>query len=225
MGWLAPAHHDELLAQWQALGAQLACAGEDWQRAGRRLIRSWARWPRRYHNTPHLLACLRHFESVRERVRNPQAVALALWFHDAIYWPWSGHNEQRSADWAQAFLSRMKLDQALIDEVVALIMTTRHQAVPAPGDAQWVVDIDLAILGQRAEVYRQFELDVRSEYRWIRWSRYTERRAAVLGGFLARERIYSTPWFGERLEAPARQNLQAAIAALRRGQLYGDAAP
>lgn len=27
-------------------------------------------------------------------LRNPCWLALALWYHDAIYWPWSGHNRR-----------------------------------------------------------------------------------------------------------------------------------
>jgi predicted metal-dependent HD superfamily phosphohydrolase len=92
--------------------------------------------------------------------------------------------------------------------------------VPSPGDAQWVGDIDLAILGQRESVYRQFERDVRSEYRWVRWPRYVAGRSAVLQSFLDRPSIYTTPWFKERYENAARLNLTAAIAALSRGSLY-----
>ncbi|MBW8722769.1 MAG: hypothetical protein JF626_13170, partial [Polaromonas sp.] len=68
--------------------------------------------------------------------------------------------------------------------------------------------------------YRQFERDVRSEYRWVRWPRYVKGRSAVLQSFLDRPRIYSTPWFFERYEARARSNLQAALTALSRNQLY-----
>lgn len=218
--WFDPAHYDELLVRWEALGAHLDQSGNAWRREGKRLVRSWGRWPRRYHNTPHLLACLRHLGDVRGQLDDAVAVELALWFHDAIYWPWRPLNEEKSALWAESFLRTAGLSPSLIATVSRHILDTRHQAVPSAGDAQWVVDIDLAILGQREAVYRQFEHDVRSEYRWVRWPRYVAGRSAVLQSFLDRPAIYNTPWFRERYETAARTNLAAAIAALSRGTLY-----
>ena len=92
-----PAHSAELLAHWQALGQALGRDTPAWRAEGRRLLRSWARWPRAYHDTTHLRACLRHLQAVQGHqpgaIHDPHAVALALWYHDAIYWPWSAHNE------------------------------------------------------------------------------------------------------------------------------------
>ena len=102
----------------------------------------------------------------------------------------------------------------MAQQVEQHILATRHQAIPGLGDAQGVVDIDLAILGQNEAVYQQFEKDVRSEYRWVRWSRYVKGRSAVLQSFMDRPRVYSTPYFFERYEAAARCNWQRAIAAL-----------
>lgn len=218
--WFAPAHQVELHQRWLALGQELAVGGHSWNAEGKRLISSWARWPRKYHSTPHLYACLQHFLRVRDQLNNPTAVALALWFHDAIYWPWLPRNEEKSADWATDFMHRIGLNPALAEEVKQLILDTRHQAVPAAGDAHWMIDIDLAILGQTTAVYRQFEKDVRSEYRWVRWHSYVKGRSAVLQSFLDRPRIYNTDPFFERYEASARQNLHHALAALSQNKLY-----
>jgi predicted metal-dependent HD superfamily phosphohydrolase len=154
------------------------------------------------------------------QLTDPLAAQWALWFHDAIYIPWRPLNEEKSAAWATRFMQQMQLPASLREQVARHILDTRHQAVPAPGDAQWIVDIDLAILGQNEAVYRQFEKDVRSEYRWVRWSSYVKGRSAVLQSFLERPRIYSTPWFHDRLEASARANLTAAVRALADGHLF-----
>ena len=84
----------------------------------------------------------------------------------------------------------------------------------------WVVDIDLAVLGQSDAVYRQFEHNVRKEYFFVRWPRYIAGRSAVLQGFLDRPRIYHNEWFFYRYESQARANLRHALAALQQGQLY-----
>ena len=186
---------------------------------------SWARWPRAYHDTTHLWACLRHWHAVQDQqpaaLDNPHAVALALWYHDAIYWPWSKHNEERSADWASRFILGLGLPATLAQTVHQHILDTRHTPGPLTGDAQWVVDIDLAILGQSDAVYRQFERNVRREYFFVRWPRYVAGRSAVLQGFLDRPRIYGTELLYQRHEAQARTNLSHALEALTEGRLYG----
>ena len=135
-----PAHSAELLAHWQALGQALGRDTPAWRAEGRRLLRSWARWPRAYHDTTHLRACLRHLQAVLDQqpgaLQDPHAVALALWYHDAIYWPWSGHNEERSADWARQFLLSQGLPTALVDAVHQHVMDTRHTPAPHPRQSQ-----------------------------------------------------------------------------------------
>ncbi|WP_440110490.1 HD domain-containing protein [Acidovorax sp. BL-A-41-H1] len=219
-----PAHCAELLAHWQSLGQALHRDNPAWRAEGRRLILAWARWPRAYHDTSHLWACLRHWQTVQDQepsaLDNPHAVALALWYHDAIYWPWSRHNEERSADWASRFMLSQDLPHTLAQTVHQHILDTRHTPGPLIGDARWVVDIDLAILGQTDAVYRQFERNVRREYFFVRWPRYVAGRSAVLRGFLDQPRIYGSDWFFDRCEAQARINLGSALAALAEGRLH-----
>lgn len=214
-------HHEALLTAWGTLGTHLkAASAAAWQREGRRLLRSWSRWPRAYHNCAHLRACLYHLQSTTAPLEDPHAVELALWFHDAIYWPWSHHNEERSAVWAQRFLQQQGLPAQRVATVVQHILDTKHTPGPLTGDALWVVDIDLAILGQEDAVYRQFERNVRKEYFFVRWPRYVAGRSTVLQGFLDRPRIYQTDFFAQRFEAQARINLRHALQALREGKLY-----
>lgn len=219
-----PAHCTELVAQWALLGQALDRNTAVWRAEGRRLVLSWARWPRAYHDTTHLWTCLRHWQVVQDQqqgaLNNPHAVALALWYHDAIYWPWSKHNEERSADWASRFILGQGLSSTLAQTVHQHILDTRHTPGPLTGDAQWVVDIDLSILGQSDAVYRQFERNVRREYFFVRWPRYVTGRSAVLQGFLDRPRIYGTELFYQQYEAQARTNLGHALEALSNGQLY-----
>lgn len=215
---------DVLLTPWEALGTALGCTASPWMKEGQRLLRSWQRWPRAYHNASHLQACVSHWQTVQNELpgalEQPHAVALALWFHDAVYWPWSAHNEARSAQWASRFLSSQPLPPGLVHTVHEHIMATCHNPGVLQGDATWVVDIDLAVLGQSEAVYRQFERNVRKEYFFVRWPRYVAGRSAVLKGFLDRPRIYQTDFFAQRFEAQARINLRHALQALREGKLY-----
>jgi predicted metal-dependent HD superfamily phosphohydrolase len=216
----APPDTAALLQQWNALGRSSTA----WASEGRRLLRHWQRWPRAYHDLTHLQACLAHWQTLQVELpgalQQPEAVALALWFHDAVYWPWSSRNEARSAQWASRFLSTQRQPPSLVRAVAEHIMATRHHPGEIHGDATWVVDIDLAVLGQSDAVYRQFERNVRKEYFVVRWPRYRAGRSAVLQGFLDRPRIYHNEWFFYRYEAQARTNLRNALEALQAGRIY-----
>lgn len=209
-----------LLLQWESLGSSLHLQGKDWTREGKRLLRSWARWPRRYHDLTHLAACLRHAGDIRSELDDSAAVLLALWFHDAIYWPWSSRNEERSAEWAAQFLNKSGLGPERTARIVRHVLATRDHQPGDDADTAWLLDIDLAVLGQDAVVYRAFEQGVRHEYRWVRWKSYVVGRSAVLRGFLNRPRIYLNDRFFSRYEARARTNVQVALDALQQGRLY-----
>ncbi|ABM31754.1 hypothetical protein QRO08_19060 [Paracidovorax citrulli] len=223
-----------LLSRWDALGAALSRQGPAWTAEGRRLLRHWSFWPRAYHDTHHLQACLDHWDAARnpaghgpgaetatEAMDDPRTVALALWFHDAVYWPWSGRNEERSARWARRFLQGQGLPADTVSTVERHILATCHgHASAVTGDDRWVVDIDLAILGQPPAVYAAFERNVRREYRFVRWPRYRAGRCAILRSFLERPALYDTEWFRSRYEAQARANLAHALDVLGAGGAF-----
>ena len=186
------------------------------------LLMQYSHWPRRYHDGHHLLACVRAADAVRTLAPAPDAVAFALWFHDAVYWPWRRDNETRSAAQASAAALRLGLGDAFARQVHALVMATAHlaagdddAAVGAEPAAAWVQDIDLGILGAPPDIYDRYERDVRREYFFVTPWAWRKGRAAVLRHFIEQPQIYRTPHFGERLEQPARANLQRALQALQ----------
>lgn len=214
---LSADQHRELLAEWDALCTRLHAHGvpDGMPSLGATLLKHWQRWPRRYHDGRHLLACVRAAKQHRDALSQPDVVAWALWFHDAVYWPWKRDNEARSADWAHAAALSFGLGVGFADTARALVMDTCHGVQPAPGDAAWLVDIDLGILGQPPEVYARYAADVRREYFWIPRKRFAAARQAVLRGFVARPSIYTTVDFRNRCEAQARSNLAAEIESLQ----------
>ena len=205
-----------------ALGATWAAA---WSSLGRpapaglqaELITAWSEPHRHYHDQRHLRECLALWMRWREHSPRAGEVAIALWFHDAIYDPQASSNELNSAAWAARSLVRAGADSDTAQRVHDLVMATQHDAPAALGaslDAQLLVDIDLSILGSPAERFERYDQDVRKEYAWVPGFRYQEARAQVLQSFLDRPRLYH----GERavalLEAQARINLAAALSRL-----------
>lgn len=184
----------------------------------------WTQLERRYrephracHNFDHIGHCLAEFEAVRKLAELPDAVELAIWFHDAAYDTHAKDNEEQSAHLAAQFLDEARVDPKLVSAVVSLILATKHTAPPTSPDAALLVDIDLAILGQPRERYARFEEEIRSEYSWVALAEFAAGRGTILGGFLGRPAIYSTDSFCRRNEATAKDNLRWAIAPLAHG--------
>jgi predicted metal-dependent HD superfamily phosphohydrolase len=176
------------------------------------LVAAYEEPQRHYHSLQHLAECLVHFDQARHLVHRPGEVALALWFHDAVYDVQGKSNEQQSADWAVRVLTAAGAGEASQARVSQLIMATRHQAEVHEPDQQLLVDIDLSILGATPERFAEYDRQVRAEYSWVPGLIYRVKRKAVLKSFLDREHIYNTLYFRERFEARARSNLAAACA-------------
>lgn len=175
------------------------------------LVRAYEEPQRYYHSLQHLHECLAHFEQVRHLAQQPGEVAIALWFHDAIYDVRGKDNERQSADWACRVLASCQASQATLERVERLIMVTRHDATPSEADEQLLVDIDLAILGATPERFAEYDAQVRAEYAWVPGFVYLMKRRSVLKAFLARPCIYSTEHFKARYEAQARRNLAGVL--------------
>jgi predicted metal-dependent HD superfamily phosphohydrolase len=173
---------------------------------------------RHYHTWAHVTSCLRLFRRVRSLAREPAALELALWFHDAVYAPGAADNEERSAELAGHWSSALGLAPDVIDSARRLILATRHAPADSAGagDEALVRDIDLAVLGGRAGRYRVYEHGIRREYSRMPPERFRAGRIELLRGFLARPAIYATCFFRERYERRARRNLARACARLAR---------
>ncbi|HLX69941.1 MAG TPA: hypothetical protein VKV04_09975, partial [Verrucomicrobiae bacterium] len=179
-----------------------------------RLKTAYASPGRRYHNHRHISDCLAEFEAARGLAKQPAAVELALWFHDAVYDSTAADNEERSAALAKECLDsagRADLSQT----VAGLVMATKLHNAIAGTDAALVVDVDLSILGQDERRFAEYEAGIRVEYAWVAQKVFNAKRAEILQGFLKRPRIYATEHFWSKYEVLARRNLERAIKGLR----------
>ncbi|NVM92403.1 N-methyl-D-aspartate receptor NMDAR2C subunit [Variovorax sp. SG517] len=199
-----------LLANWNGAWGALGVASPG-NALCDELQRRYAEPQRHYHTMQHLGECLAWFEREKALAERPGEVALALWFHDAIYDVHAHDNEARSADWARQSLLEAGVDAAAADRVHALVMATRHDAVPQGRDAELLIDIDLSILGAERERFDEYERQVQAEYAFVPDEVRLPRRRAILQRFLDREAIYATPRMHAQLEARARANLQRSI--------------
>ena len=189
------------------------------------LMTAWSEPQRHLHDQRHLRECMALWSRWRGQSLRASEVAIALWFHDAIYDPQApvaGSNELSSAAWAARSLMRAGADSDTAQRVHDLVMATQHgftkemapAALESSPDAQLLVDIDLTILGSPAERFERYDQDVRKEYAWVPGFRYQEARAQVLQSFLDRPRLYYGEHAVALLEAQARINLAAVLSRL-----------
>lgn len=153
---------EALRANWNAAWHALGVAAPD-EALCAELQQRYAEPQRHYHTVQHLGECLAWFEREKPRAEHPAEVALALWFHDAIYDVHAHDNEARSADWARQALLAAGVNAEAAERVHALVMATRHDAVPEGRDAELLIDIDLSILGAGRERFDEYERQVHAE--------------------------------------------------------------
>lgn len=203
---------EALLANWTNAWRELGVASAD-AALCIELQRRYSEPQRHYHTMQHLGECLAWFEQEKRLAERPGEVALALWFHDAVYDVHAHDNEARSADWARSAMLERGATKEAAERVHALVMATRHDAVPEGRDAELLIDIDLSILGAERARFDEYERQVHAEYAFVPDEIRRPRRRAILQRFLARPAIYTTPRMHALLEARARANLARSIAA------------
>jgi predicted metal-dependent HD superfamily phosphohydrolase len=172
--------------------------------------------PRPYHSWRHVRAVVGALNRWLGPDLPPALLHAALW-HDAIYDPKAADNEERSAEACAAHLRETGTSEEIILRAVALILSTKkHLPLDDQPDALALLDADLWILGASERVYDRYARLIRQEYAHVPEDAYRKGRAAVLGKFLEREKIY----FGSRPDVPvrearARENLTREIQSLQ----------
>jgi len=183
------------------------------------LREAYATPPRAYHNFAHVEEVLRHYDEVASGPgwEQPEEVRLAVLYHDAIYEAGSKDNEARSAELAIEHIARWLSDRGLDDVRVAELinLTARHGSLATcdvDRDAALFLDCDMAILAADEATFAAYDRGITAEYRghvpaWL----FRLNRRRFLKGLLAKERIFLSDWFHERLDAKARINLRRAV--------------
>lgn len=179
------------------------------------VVAAWGERHRRYHDLAHLAAVLGLVGELAGAATDPDAVRLAAWYHDVVYDPRRGDNEQLSAERARAGL-RGLVTAERVEEVTRLVLLTAGHD-PAPDDANGAVlcDADLAVLAGPPEAYAAYASAVREEYDHLSDAEFTAGRTAVLEHLLALPTLYRLPAVAAAWTPRARANLAAELSLLR----------
>jgi predicted metal-dependent HD superfamily phosphohydrolase len=199
--------------QWITLWQRIAAQGDPLP-PYHDLAQRLAEPHRAYHTMCHIQHCLDEMAQVRPLAAHPDAMEIALWYPDAVYDTHATDNEAQSTTLVAQILRDASLSETFVQMVVRLIMATQHHAVTEDSDTRLLVDIDLAILGQPAQIFDAYEHHIRQEYAWVSHDAFLEGRARILRSFLHRSTIYDTDHFRQHYEAQARINIERSLRVL-----------
>ena len=198
---------DRARAHWLDLTARLALPAAAFDS----LVAAYGEAHRRYHSLDHVVEMLDGLAESRHLAARPDTVALAVWYHDAIYAPDAptGANERASAAWLAA-------DYAGPESVAAqdIILHSTHHGPSDDPDTQLFCDLDLYRLGVGYAAFEAHSQAIRAEYAMFDHAAWTTGRSKFLRAMRRRAPIYQTAFWRDRLEARARDNLDRALAAL-----------
>ncbi|ESK46512.1 HD domain-containing protein [Acinetobacter oleivorans] len=174
------------------------------------LIAAYSEKQRAYHTVQHIYECLNLLESIRSELNDAHAVALALWFHDAIYDPKAKNNELKSAELFEQYMAQY-LPVNTVQKIKRWILATQKHALTNETDLQFLLDIDLSILAATPERFIQYEQQIQKEYAWVDPEVYLIKRKEVLVHFYQSEPLYQTTYFQKNFELNAKQNLKQIL--------------
>jgi predicted metal-dependent HD superfamily phosphohydrolase len=171
------------------------------------LLDSYNEPQRVYHSIAHIECCLSIFDQVSHLLKIPDAVELAIWFHDAIYQLGASDNEQLSADLFMKVTDGLFQDD-FREAVYQHIMATCHSSTQITDhDTQLMVDIDLSSFGLPWPEFFRDSKKVRQEMGHISDAEYYQKQIAFQQRLLGRPSFFYSDYFIEHYEAQARSNL------------------
>lgn len=201
--------------------------GED---SKRRLFEEMNRPGRLYHGVNHIAQLWRRHRrfAAEAGLDDPdidRLMACTIAWHDSVYDPLRGDNEERSAG---VWLDASKAGDLSAEDrewVAETIRATKNHLAYRPNGRlraerskqrerarQWMLDLDLSTLGDPPKVFEANTRQLRSEFAHQSDKQWMEKLRGFYSQLLHAPRIYRTPSLATRYEAQARRNLTAAMA-------------
>lgn len=182
---------------------------------------------RHYHNLEHINKCLGELESIKNinissDIEFFEGLTDAIWFHDAIYNPFSDYNEEDSSTlYIKSVSNSYKcLSHWELLVVQAILSTKSHYLFSNTLDSsnderdlfiKTLLDIDLSSLGKDYDEFRINGENIRKEFYFVPEEIFNKNRIKFFENILARKKIYYTPFFFEKYESKARHNIKISL--------------
>ncbi|MCB0712352.1 MAG: hypothetical protein KDD67_08500 [Ignavibacteriae bacterium] len=178
--------------------------------------REYSSTGRHYHTLAHLVYMVEKVNECHGLLDDPDIITFSIFYHDIVYDPARQDNEERSTEVARDRLTRLNVPADELARCEAQIVATSDHKGNGDPDTNYLLDIDLAILGEAPLLYEDYSRKIREEYAIYTDAEYNEGRTNVLRYFLGLERLFKTDLFYTRYEAQARDNLSSELRVLER---------
>lgn len=162
---------------------------------------------RHYHNMTHLESMINNAFKYKDKIKDLDTILFSIFYHDIIYDIKSKDNEEKSAEFAVDRLSKLGLQSDKIVKCRKQIIATKNHNKNVNKDTNYLLDFDLAILGDTPQNYREYTMKIRKEYAIYPDFIYKNGRKKVIQYFLNMDNIFKTEDFQEKFEKEARDNL------------------
>jgi len=160
-----------------------------------------------YHSLRHIQSCLTVFDEISDLLDNPDAVELAIWFHDIIYKIDDKQSEQLSANFFMRLTDGLFTNECR-DSVYQHIMATRHDCSEITNkDTKLMVDIDLSSFGLPWADFITDSKNVRAEMGHLSDAQYNQKQMSFHQSLLNQPTFFNSDYFHEHYEDQARSNL------------------
>lgn len=166
---------------------------------------------RYYHNLEHLKYMAQKALEHKNDLNDPDTIMFSIFYHDIVYNQIGQDNEKKSANIAENRLVSLGVPADKIYRCKEQIMATKDHHGRDENDTSYLLDFDLAILGDTPENYKNYTKKIRSEYAIYPDFLYKKGRKKVIRHFLDMDRIFKTDVFYKNYEKQARENLKTEL--------------
>lgn len=175
------------------------------------IVISYSNPMRAYHNLEHIQYLMEQAVSHKDEIEDFDAIVMAIMYHDIIYDNNRKDNEDNSAALARFRLGEMSFPSHVIERCIRHIQATQGHLPSDDPDTNFMIDFDLAILGEETGMYQLYREKVRREYWNVTDADFDIGRGKWITALLKRQRIYVTDGYYERYEEKARANLRKEL--------------
>ena len=171
---------------------------------------------RHYHTLQHIADLFTQADRFRTEIKDFDTLELSIWYHDIICQCLRKDNEEKSAVFAKYRMEAINYPRKKLVRCYRQINATKNHQLELLSDADtpWLLDFDLAILGSDWTIYQKYLDKIRKEYSIFPTFLYQRGRKKVLQLLLERNQLFHTPYYFDRFEAAARENIQQELTLL-----------
>lgn len=169
---------------------------------------------RHYHTIEHIESMIELAKEVKDKIHDWDTLLFAIFYHDIVYKASSNSNEEESAKIAKQRLSEINYPSKKIDKCAQMIIATKNHETSEESDTNYLIDIDLSILGNNEDHYLKYTEQIREEYSIFPDFMYNSGRKKALQHFLQMNTIFKTEHFTIKYEKLARINLKIELKTL-----------